>query len=274
MGTLSRQLLSCNTCHIHVHVTTGRSSLTFLDFASGQIGLDLIRKYVDKLVSFPSMQQPDLARSYFQLVLEQLGESWRRFHHLQQAFPYKMFKLVGLSEDDWLREYRHLQGVMGVCPQCVDIEFSSVLLGYISKGDSEAEARRKILQVEQFLKDCTIFCPISSDVVECLHGATQTRLHRFRGARPTDETSKEIVVLDKITSAFGKFKDWVWRHFGDPRLLSRLCAYGQRKGNQYTLWNPERRSECRKPTQMCIESLKSRLASGQLPPAPRKLSGV
>ena len=185
-----------------------------------------------------------------------------------------MFKLVGLSQDDCLREYRCLQQVMASCPKCVDIEFSSVLLGYIPTGDTEAEAHRKILQVEQFLKDCTVFCPISSDVVECLHGATQTRLHRFRGARPTDETSKEIVVLDKITSAFGKFKDWVWRHFGDPRLLSKLCAYGQRRGNQYTVWNPERRSECRKPSGMCIESLKSHLATGQLPRAPRKLAGT
>lgn len=248
-----------------------RSSQVFQEFATGQLGIDLVQAYVNTLVEFSSLQQPSFADSFFKLVLEQMTEGWRRFHHEQQCFPYPLFKLTSLSATDCLKEYRILQESARQCPQCFDLEFSTILLSYIPAGDAHANA--KIVEVQNFLSNVMIYCPISSDLVECLHGSCQSKLHRFRGTRPTDNISKDIVVLEKITSAYSKFKDWMERQLGDRKMLYRLHSYGQHKGNQYTRWTDDRRAKCQGNYGMKVEDLDAQLANGISPRAPRKLAG-
>lgn len=251
-------------------LTPVRSSQFFRNFASGQLGLDMVEAFVDKLVEFSCLDVPGFAPSFFQLALEQLGEAWRRFFLEQQRYPYKMFNLIELEHDDFLRELRSLQALEASCTQCLDLEFSSVLIKYISEDDQKDPAvlKAKIQGIRLFLRDVTIFSPISADIVECLHGASQSRLHRFRGARPTDGTAQEVVVLDKITSAYGKFKDWMWNQFGDKWGMRRLHAYNQKKGNQYSAPGTVKLSKA-----LTFEDLDKMLVSGNGPSLPRRVSG-
>ena len=193
--------------------------------------------YVNKLIEFPALRAPDFAQSFFTLGLEEIGESWRRFYHEQQRFPFLLLRLSDLCHQDFMKEYRVLQIAQRSCINCVDLEMSAVLLSYIPETeDWNCDAvKTKAVALQRFLKDIAVWCPISADLVECLHGACQSRLHRFRGARPTDPIAKEIVILDKITSAFSKFKDYMWSQLGDMKALNRLHAYDRHdKGNQYS----------------------------------------
>lgn len=244
-----------------------------------------MKQYVDQLVHFPSLQHPDFAHDFFQMSLGQIGDSWRRFHIDQQCYPFKMFRLAApdlSNPQDCLREYRLLQEELlspGRCPSCVDVEFSGVLLQYISPTEDEHVANRKILSVRRFLKDLSHFCPISSDVVECLHGACQSRLHRFRGSKPTDPIAKSICVLDKLTSAYAKFRTYMWQQLGDKRALNRLHAYHQHKGNQYTSWTPELLAQTKSGQRLTFQDLDDMLADeadghgSAASHTPRKLSG-
>ena len=40
------------------------------------------------------------------------------------------------------------------------------------------------------------------DLVECLHGFQQAKLHRFRGRKPTDHAAQEIAMLASIQSTY------------------------------------------------------------------------
>ena len=157
----------------------------FREFVEGRFGLQLVEMYVEKLIEFSSLGLPDYSMSFFKLAIEQMGDSWRRFHHEQQRFPFRIFQLAWMSDSDFLREYRRMQECMSACFQCVDVEFSAVLLSYIPgtttdihDHENDRSLHVKIDHIRKFLLDVMVFCPISSDLVECLHGATQSRLHR------------------------------------------------------------------------------------------------
>lgn len=252
----------------------------FHDFISGKVGEQLVGQYIEILVQFSSIVgEPGLAQDCFHIALEQIGEAWRRFYHEHQRFPFKMFRLAETPRADFMREYRSLQQEGLTCGKCVDLEFSAVLLAYIptTEADDSVVTQSKATHLQEFLKDVAVFSPLSTCLVECLHGALQSRLHRFRGAKPTDPIAKEITVLDKVTSAFGKFKDYMWGRLGDRRAFNRLHAYNQHKGNQYVSskgGSPEDDSQERCRHGLTMNDLDRMLESGAVPSAPRKLCGV
>lgn len=247
-----------------------RSALLFRDFASGRLGLDMVEEFIDKLSAFSSLQVPDFAQSFFQLALEQIGETWRRFFHELQRYPYKLFDLLDLQPQDFLQEFQRLRTREASCPQCLDVEFTAILVRYISEEDEKDPEvlKVKIQNITNFLRDLTVWSPISADLVECLHGTSQSRVHRFRGARPTDSTAQEVIVLDKITSAFGKFQSWMWSEYGDKSALRRLHAYNQKKGNQYSTPGTLKLTKA-----LTFEDLNKMLIRGNVPSLPRRLSG-
>ena len=252
----------------------------FHNFISGNAGEQMIGQYIELLVQFSSLVgEPGLAKDCFQMALQQIGEVWRRFYHEYQRFPFKMFRLAETPKADFMREYRLLQKEGESCGKCVDLEFSAVLLTYIpaTEADDSAVTQLKVTHLQEFLKDVAVFSPLSTCLVECLHGALQSRLHRFRGVKPTDAIAKEITTLDKVTSAYGRFKDYMWGRLGDRRAFNRLHAYNQHKGNQYASskgGSPEDDSQegCRRG--LTTNDLDRMLESGLMPSAPRKLCGA
>lgn len=232
----------------------------------------MVEAYIERLIAFPALQVPDFVDSYFNLALQQLGEGWRRFFHEQQRFPSKLFKFACLSHTDFMKEYRNLQSLEAACRECFDVEFTSILLQYIpeSEDDSSDAVMAKSECLRRFLSDTAVWAPISADIVECLHGSCQSRLHRFRGQKPADETARQTIVLDKITSAYGKFKEFMWSHFGDKFAFKRLVSYNQKKGNQYT--SKPYDVSCKRHA-YTTEDLDRMLATNSFPSAPRKLCG-
>ncbi|CAK9085767.1 Uncharacterized protein SCF082_LOCUS40615 [Durusdinium trenchii] len=246
-----------------------RSSEVFLTCVSGQMGEEMVAAYVKLLVEFPVLGEPQFAESYFELVLQSAGDAWRRFSLEQDRFPNKMFKLANLDHQSFLEKYRAYQYIERCCCECVDLEFSSILLAYITEQDDDLQVQEKVTQIQAFLRSLCIYAPVSADVVECLHGACQSRLARFRGPRQSDDIAKEITVLDKLCSSYGKFQEWMWNRLGDRRALNRLRAYGNHRGNQHS----QQGRSIPQTFGLNFDDLDKLLSSGKSPAAPRKLCG-
>ncbi|CAK9052150.1 unnamed protein product [Durusdinium trenchii] len=246
-----------------------QSSEVFLTCVSGQMGEEMVAAYVKLLVEFPVLGEPQFAESYFELVLQSAGDAWRRFSLEQDRFPNKMFKLANLDHQSFLEKYRAYQYIERCCCECVDLEFSSILLAYITEQDDDLQVQEKVTQIQAFLRSLCIYAPVSADVVECLHGACQSRLARFRGPRQSDDIAKEITVLDKLCSSYGKFQEWMWNRLGDRRALNRLRAYGNHRGNQHS----QQGRSIPQTFGLNFDDLDKLLSSGKSPAAPRKLCG-
>lgn len=113
------------------------------------------------------------------------------------------------------------------CTVCADPEFTAVLLSQLPNViDCEnPEHVQQAVKLQQVLADLACVAPLSTDAVESLHGFTQTKLHRFRGSRPTDPAAREISVWGKICSAWNVIKTWIWDRTGDVQVNRRLAKY-------------------------------------------------
>lgn len=165
------------------------------------------------------------------MVLVQIGDVWRRFCHKRECFPYILWRLCNAEGEALAALIEDFQRQASQCPSCIDAEFSSVLLSYIPKpfSLSNGERCKRAREVQLFLRDVAAFCPISTDATEALHGFAQSKLHRFRGNKPTDAVSKEITIWSKITSAFRLVREFVWHRTGDPQALRRLSRISAQK---------------------------------------------
>ena len=191
--------------------------------------------YLQKLASFPSLQQPHLVQDFFEMCLDQIGDLWRRLVHSHASFPHKLFALCDLDHDEFLAQYRLFQGIVQQCETCADMEFTHMVLSYIPISSSPAATREKVLSLQLFLKDVATFAPMSTDLVECLHGFYQSKLHRWRGCKPTDPVAQERTTWVSITRSFGTLRKWIWDRFGDVRgrnRIARILPKGMRKCEQ------------------------------------------
>eukprot|EP00434_Breviolum_minutum_P006290 symbB.v1.2.005550.t1/scaffold258.1/size251559/4 len=204
-----------------------KSADIFKSFMFGQLGERCIAEYVDILQKFPQLGIEELAPQYFSLSLQAMGEHWRRLCFPTGSFPYVIFKLVEMDDAAFLREYLRLQQLMTDCHNCVDLEFSAVLLSVIPP-QSDLESQGVLLQIgrlRRFLYDLCIWAPLSSDIVECYHGFTQCQLHRWRGSKVTDPVAQERTVWYSICSAYGMFKKWMHAQFLDKWFWMRLACW-------------------------------------------------
>lgn len=97
-----------------------------------------------------------------------------------------------------------------------------------------ADFCEKVIKLQKLLNDMAIFCPLSSDLVECLHGFSQNLLHRWRGTKPSDPVAAERLLFALVTRSFGRFRAWLWDRIGDAEVGKRQFHYGRASSNQYT----------------------------------------
>ena len=216
---------------------TLRSACIFKRFALGSLGSHQVERYVKLLETFPALKAPGLKKEFFIMALESIGEAWRRFIYATQSFPFVLFTLCNVDLPDFIRQYAELAARARACPKCLDQEFSMVILTYIDNVEEALVSKPiadKCYAVQSFLEDVAAYAPISSDLVEALHGTAQTKLNRFRGAKPSDSSAQEQMVWQQINSAYKQFDAWVRERFFDPQALSRLCRYGRKGMNQYS----------------------------------------
>ena len=175
-----------------------------------------------------------MARVAFEVSVTVLTEIWRRFVFQHDSFPTCLLSelLQAGTVPDFLEKYFKLKARGALCSRCVDPEFSKPFLAVISESEPGEQQKAKALRLMAVLRDISVWAPISSDLVECLHGVNQCRLHRWRGLRPTDETAQQLTVWASITTAYAKFKDVVWGRLGDKFAGNRLAQYGQPSTNQ------------------------------------------
>ena len=207
-----------------------RSSATFKAYMRGDFGTQLIREYLQKMRLLPSLglDSQELAKDFFVLCIVQIGESWRRFCHKLQSFPYILWSLCELERPaDLCMELAKFQRQARQCDQCVDPEFTAVLLGQLPSPIDPANPDhiQMALKIKQLLQDLSTFVPLSTDSVEALHGFSQSKLHRFRGSKPTDKTAKEICLWGKVVSAWNVVMKWIWDRTGDIHNGRRVAAF-------------------------------------------------
>lgn len=210
-----------------------RSRSIFLDFVLGKFGHDLIDDYLKTLNDFKKLTIPSVAQVFFTLGLQAMAENFRRFVHPTQAFPYMVFRLLDTDHDGFVAMCKQFKAKQQSCHCCVDIDFTSCLLEFIDVTTPD-RARYSEKAVKDFLFDLSVHAPISSDLVECLHGFSQHVVHRWRGVRPSDPTAQERTLWTLITKAFGRFKKWMWDRFGDRHSGHRLFRFGTTSSNQYS----------------------------------------
>lgn len=131
-------------------------------------------------------------------------------------------------------KYREMQRMMAECRDCFDLEFSQAVLSFIPEDLAAAEVQTRVKQLKYYLFDVSVFTPISSDAVECVHGYCQSKLHRFRGRKHSDDGAQELTLWSTITRAYQRFWDVLWNELGDKEARHRLFRYGAKGCNQYT----------------------------------------
>ena len=160
---------------------------------------------------------------------------WSRGHFCKQGFPYKIFDLLELeSHDDFLNKYRDMQQAMSECTDCFDIEFSQPLLSFIPQTLAGEQLHSRVIRLKRFLHDVSVFVPISSDSVECIHGFFQSKIHRFRGRKVSDPSAQELSLWSTITTSYKVFWDSLWQELGDPQAKRRMYRFDTKGMNQYT----------------------------------------
>ena len=253
-----------------------------MDYVSGKFGRDLVQDYIENLVRFPQLRIPELALEFFKLSLEAFSEKWRRFVFVVSSFPFETFKLVDLDHEPFLQKYSELQGRVNKCATCIDSEFTGTLLRYIVSCQDEVDpvgvaVREKVANLQQFLQHITFFAPISSDLVECLHGYCQRLVRQTGGgSRPMDSSAQQQVLWGLITKAYNKTYSFMWDHFGDRFAPSRVSSFGnmgRRCRNQYSTAVAQKGSSKHQKANLSFAKLDRMVAFGQRFRKPRRLCG-
>lgn len=212
-----------------------RSYSIFVRFASGDLGHGLIADYMCSLERFRYLGIPTVAKEYFHMSLQAMAENWRRLVLTTQSFPFCLFGLLDCGSDhEFLTMYARLKSAQQKCAQCCDIEFSTILLNFIDDAGDPIARGQQVTAIRRLLADTTTFAPLSSDIVECLHGYSQHLLHRWQGCKPSDPVAQERVLWVLITRAWAKLREWIWDRYGDRSSGHRMHKFGKSSRNQYS----------------------------------------
>ena len=259
-----------------------RSTSIFLAHANGSFGDDLLRKYVAKLDNFSTIGLAGLRMEAFVGSIVVMGEIWRRFVFERQCFPFKLWDLLGTNTDEeFLQMYRRFQDLKVQCPRCCDIEFSHPVLNMIPRSDDPLDRATltKLDSLRALLVDLATYAPLSSDITECLHGFTQSKCHRFRGCKPTDDVAQELTLWASIVSGYQKFWEHVWSKFGDYKLNYRLHRYDKVGANQSSSKEASKETKYKKGAAGSVWSSKRNLSdicssAAKFAKGPKALSGL
>lgn len=212
-----------------------RSRSIFLNYSRGDFGRELITMYIARLQDFPSLGASNLSAEVFNMTLQTIAECWKRFVLPTETFPWSLFKLLDcVTIDEFLVLLTDLQAKQAASPCCVDVEFSTPLLKFVTAADTGILDIGKAAELRSLLEDLAVHAPLSSDLVECRHGLCQHIVHRWRGVKPTDNVAAQSVAWQLITRAYGNFRKYLWSLYGDPWFYQRLARFGVASQNQYT----------------------------------------
>lgn len=182
-------------------------------------------------------------------------------------FPWVLFRLLSCDLCQWNGEISRLKNCHASCSRCMDVEFSTIVLDFAKKESDFARLRF-------LLEDISTFCPLSTDLVECLHGYSQRLLHRWRGAKPSDPVAQERQAWSLILRSYAKLRELMWDRYGDKAMTRRIHHFGHHGRNQYSKSCVESVALKQLKQPVSLDKMDAMLAFGQTSfHAPRKLCG-
>lgn len=166
-----------------------------------------------------------------------MADIWKRFSLPAMGFPWACFALlddrcVAKFRDRWHR----LQEKLSKCKQCLDMEFTGILLRKFeapSPNNDEAWALMQI-EVNTILEHVATYAPLNSESVENAHAVTQTLLSKVRGQLKSLSTAVEDSLLDSITRAYDKLRKQVKSEESPKFILPALSRLGSRTRGAYS----------------------------------------
>ena len=202
--------------------------MVFFEWISGQLGevcsLSLVAVVQETGHPYWQHMSSDDCSAEFGRAIWTLGDLWRRLCLEVHGYPHTTFHLYGLPLDEFMvslgiiyREYKD-------CRQCVDAELTEpILQAFIpfltdySSGAGEAGVSPRMMcqlvaayhELQDLLGDLATVVPLSTDLVECLNGIVQHRLHSTNRHARTLRNSSEDSFLASVRTEHGSLVEWV-----------------------------------------------------------------
>jgi hypothetical protein len=155
----------------------------------------------------------------FKVGVWSCGDLWRRLCLAMQSTPHTTFGLLGTDVYEFLTLVLIFQQQYADCENCVDHEFTLVLLSYLEGIQSAPLAEQASLHkdIMDLLFDITVHAAISSDIVECLNGAVQNRTRKFRGTTKNAHILSQESYLQSVQSEHKALVDSVKPAYLPPK---------------------------------------------------------
>lgn len=160
----------------------------FLRFVAGSVGHRIIESYQDLLmnkihqdIASGLLSAESCLGTVLTMAIICITDTWRRFVHNVADFPHILFCLVGTDLATFCKMWDHCQERFQQCPDCVDHEFSRVLLSSFPgklAGKPIPEQESVQTKVSAILADIATYSPLSSERVECKNGKVQAIVSR------------------------------------------------------------------------------------------------
>ena len=188
--TLLHQLSALGSSHPKHDELLQKSRARFLDIIRGELGQRLIMSFMDNVkfrlhkmmeLGLQGNASMDFLRTAFDLVVVCCTDTWRRMVYDFEQPPWSLFKLIGLSTEEFAQAWTEIIDVFERCPCCVDETFTAVLLAaFPGKLTEETVTRQANVQaaVEGLLLDIAAWCPMTSDLCEIKNGNVQWLVSR------------------------------------------------------------------------------------------------
>ena len=181
--------------------------------------------------------QSDDCSGEFGKAIWTLGDLWRRLCLEVHGTPHTSFGLYGLPLEEFLDSLRMIQKEHQTCRECLDTEFTEVILQQFApllqpaaESDEHASIDRMSKLVEEYhaiqdvMGDVATVLPISSDLVECVHGEVQRKLHERRRAAKILKASSMESFLNSIKRSHRSLVEWIKPSYLPPNPGKILAA--------------------------------------------------
>ncbi|OLQ14908.1 hypothetical protein AK812_SmicGene907 [Symbiodinium microadriaticum] len=193
-----------------------RCQSMFLNWASGQVGFDMITQFLKNLQSFQlaeychACRDTSMSMTCFQLTIFAMADTWRRSCLTKDSFPWCLFSLATCEEGEFEERWGQFRQTMKTCPECVDASFSQPLLRATDfEHVAEADKSHLIYSLQHLLQDVATVCPLSTDLVENLHGQNQNALFLWRGSPKGPVAAAEMSILASAAAEHARLKEIV-----------------------------------------------------------------
>ena len=109
------------------------------------------------------------------MALACISDIYRRFKLEFSVPPFTIFGWMDLSTADFVKSFSRLESRFHQCPHCLDFGLASALVGQFQGLEQQPHDRQCEIHAEisALLRDISIWCPLTSDVVEIKNGQVQ-----------------------------------------------------------------------------------------------------